>query len=693
MKQMIETWIWSTGTICRHWAVNFRKTFETAAGGHGILRIAAENDFVVHLDGVELLRGQYRDFPENKTFTTLEIPLAAGPHTFAVFGYYAGADFQTVIDSGSPGLYLTLRLPDGRLLEADRSWKARTDPAHLRDRIDKVNPQLGFCFGFDARRADGWTASDYDDSAWASAVEFSRETGLHERPTTPLEERPVQPGKLIKSGFLYRDDAGADKPYAMQAETDSCDAAAGPQANGTYFIFDFGQEEFGLLELELKADPGTICDLSHAEHLTGGKVRALVGARCFTDRYIARGTGTTEHYVLFRRVGCRFVQVNCVSGRVYAIRAAIRPLRFPLPTPKMPACDDPETRLILDASRRTLELCMHEHYVDCPWREQALYGGDARFQMLFGYDTWGNYEYAAANLGLIGESLLPGNWLPAICAPSRMTPQIPLFGMMWIVAVYEHALHSSTKKVFEAQKERIARLMDTLLAGYDPDTGLFLSPSGPAVWNFYEWRPGLNGLDADDVTDFSRLDRGPVLEAPFNLFLVETFRALAGLTGEREYADRARRLGNAVWNWFHDPGRKALLTRTGDPVTHELVQALAMYNGIVPAESAGPVLDGIVRGDHIPVSLVSMFYLVEALRAAGGTYAEWLDRKMESTFLPMARGISGTMWETELGAADFDGAGSLCHGWSALPLYYYHRCRPAIRRTPDRRPLAALEQA
>ena len=32
-----------------------------------------------------------------------------------------------------------------------------------------------------------------------------------------------------------------------------------------------------------------------------------------------------------------------------------------------------------------------------------------------------------------------------------------------------------------------------------------------------------------------------------------------------------------------------------------------------------------------------------------------------------------TFWETALGEADFDGAGSLCHGWSALAIYYYER--------------------
>ena len=31
-----------------------------------------------------------------------------------------------------------------------------------------------------------------------------------------------------------------------------------------------------------------------------------------------------------------------------------------------------------------------------------------------------------------------------------------------------------------------------------------------------------------------------------------------------------------------------------------------------------------------------------------------------------------SFWETELGEKDFDDAGSLCHGWSAMPVYYYH---------------------
>ena len=32
-------------------------------------------------------------------------------------------------------------------------------------------------------------------------------------------------------------------------------------------------------------------------------------------------------------------------------------------------------------------------------------------------------------------------------------------------------------------------------------------------------------------------------------------------------------------------------------------------------------------------------------------------------------------WETADGASAFGNAGSLCHGWSAIPVYYYHKLK------------------
>ena len=39
----------------------------------------------------------------------------------------------------------------------------------------------------------------------------------------------------------------------------------------------------------------------------------------------------------------------------------------------------------------------------------------------------------------------------------------------------------------------------------------------------------------------------------------------------------------------------------------------------------------------------------------------------------MLREGATTFWETIDGARDFSNAGSLCHGWSAIPIALYHR--------------------
>lgn len=37
-----------------------------------------------------------------------------------------------------------------------------------------------------------------------------------------------------------------------------------------------------------------------------------------------------------------------------------------------------------------------------------------------------------------------------------------------------------------------------------------------------------------------------------------------------------------------------------------------------------------------------------------------------------------TFWETIRGEEDFANAGSLCHGWSAIPIYFYQKYAMAL---------------
>ena len=102
-----------------------------------------------------------------------------------------------------------------------------------------------------------------------------------------------------------------------------------------------------------------------------------------------------------------------------------------------------EDRRIYELCLRSLRLCMMEHYVDCPWREQCLYAFDSRNQMLAGYDAFkgGNAAYARANLKLLAMDTRSTPLL-SICAPCGTDFTIPSFSLHFVLALEEYFAHT-----------------------------------------------------------------------------------------------------------------------------------------------------------------------------------------------------------------------------------------------------------
>ena len=73
----------------------------------------------------------------------------------------------------------------------------------------------------------------------------------------------------------------------------------------------------------------------------------------------------------------------------------------------------------------------------------------------------------------------------------------------------------------------------------------------------------------------------------------------------------------------------------------------------------------------IKTNLSLMYYKYQALLQKDETYLPFILDEIAELWGNMLYNKATTFWETELGASDFDDAGSLCHGWSALPIYYY----------------------
>lgn len=60
----------------------------------------------------------------------------------------------------------------------------------------------------------------------------------------------------------------------------------------------------------------------------------------------------------------------------------------------------------------------------------------------------------------------------------------------------------------------------------------------------------------------------------------------------------------------------------------------------------------------------------DALLLFGDKYKNYILDDIKAKYGKMLDEGATTFWETELGADDFGGGGSLCHGWSAIPIYY-----------------------
>lgn len=654
-------WIWTNQLTGKNQLAYFRKTFSITESGSFRFRISAEANFAAFCDGKEFLRGQYSDYPQAKTFTECTLNLSAKQHTISIEVYYAGEDFQTSWYSEQPGLWCELE----NIFVSDESWKAKLSDAFIRDNIHKITPQLGYAIGFDARFDDDFKNPSFDDSKWQNAVIVEKNPTLAERPVPVMERGAYIDGKLVKNGKLLRHDEKINEQiFAEAVAADTLDT----DGNGFYKIYDLGCERTGLVILECDVcRSGIVIDISHGEHLDDGKVRNLIDGRNFTDRYITKEG--KQRYILFRRAGARFLQLNVIGDEkdFSLLKCGMEEEMLPLPPTADFKCDLPHVIKIRDNCIRTLRCCMHEHYEDCPWREQALYSYDSRNQMMFGYYLWGNYEYAAANWKLFEGGLRPDGFL-RLNAPSKLGPPIANFSVVYITAMYEHYLYSGTKELFESLRSVAENIVAKCIENVDEKTGLYLTNPAPELWHFYEWSDGLSGNGQDE-----RAMQGPRMESIYNLYLLEMFDAMYKLTDEQKYLEMFETQRAAVRKTFYDTERKCMLTRLGDNRLHAITQTFALRYHVMPQEDEVQLLERLCRNEFIPVSTCSMRYYLEILMQFGGKFADEADKLIENVFGNMLNRNSTTMWETALGADDFRGAGSMCHGWSALPIYYYYR--------------------
>ncbi len=682
-----------------------RHTFQIDDIQSVLLYISADTNYAIWVNNRFVDSGQFHDYPDAKTYDTLDIAcyLQPGMNVIALVVYYQGVSSSQYIH-GHPGVIYAVsaggvHISSGSGVLWRRSRMYRSGP------MSRLTAQLGYTWEADGTGDDGWKTLGYapgDD--WqpilASDCRPASDRPLSARPLPKLViGEPIETHIVAQGVFLRRTeddnvarvmqadylsaraprDVFGSSPLSLPASPGiRLPASLAEGHDGLYVVVDLGREEVGYLQLEMDAADGALIDVSWGEHLDDLRVRACVGGRHFATRYRCR-TGRQKYTHPLNRIACRYLQLHIsqLTGDLTLYYAGLLPTEYPIQPAARPLLADALHQRIYDTSVRTLHLCMHEHYEDCPWREQSLYAMDMRNQALAGYYCFKEFRFPWVSLDLLARGLKSDGFLE-LCAPAEVPITIPAFTFAWVLAVGDLFQHSADQRVADHFYPSVRTIMDKHV--HAAGSGLLPLAQGPRYWHFYDWADGLDGYMRADGS-ITLPAPGERHDAPLNLFFIlalDTAAQLAEVSHDLESAHRYRRCATRLRRLTHQTfcGEDGVyLTYTGMDHRCELVQALAILAGVAPDETARRLHKKLADGDQtlVPTTLSYCYYKFEALLTDAASYRTAVFEHIERDWGYMLLQGATSFWETLNGASDFDNAGSLCHGWSGIPVYFYHR--------------------
>lgn len=626
-------WIWCNDKPdCDEYG-EFIDTFAFNSG-KALLYISADSNYTAYLNGEIVAFGQYADFPYDKVYDVIDITeyCKKGNNRLAIRVWYYGLETTQVYYQGKAGLLYCVTDGDNLLCESCEDTLSRMSPSYMNHRKQIITGQLGYGFGYNAVGEDDWIVCG--DDGFMPSVLVEQNLPLRERPCNRLVMKKVALGKEIKRLCENR------------------------------ILYDLGKEYVGFLKLSVTSLKEQDVVISYGEHIVDGSVRRIIDDRDFSVLYRAK-TGENEFTNTFRRLGCRYLEIQSESP-ITVNEIGIIPTMYEVEVKPYPELNEKQTK-IYEMCVETLRLCMHEHYEDCPWREQALYCMDSRNQMLCGYYAFGETKFPRANLELISKDNRKDGLL-SICYPMSGELVIPSFSLHYITACREYLEYSGDKEFIKSIYPKLESVVATFVNRIE--NGL-IKPfcDSNDYWNFYEWRNGLDGHSKKD-----NKDPDLILNSLLSLTLQNLAVICEELNIENEYRLISDELNQNIRETFYSQENEVFYDFTDYSSYSQLGNSLAILCGAASNSDALKICERLIddRG-MTPVTVSMSCFKYEAwLKTNKALYREKVLEDIENIYTPMIEFGSSTVWETADGESDFDNAGSLCHGWSALPIYYYN---------------------
>jgi len=696
-------WIHPAETIDRPQVTAYRLAFHLSQPVKFRCHVSADERYELYLDGMRIGRGSERGDASCWYYETYEIELEPGSHSLAARTWALGELAPWAQVSVKPGFLLSPEEPwmIEKIGTGRAKWEYAALPGYEFHKPGELELGSGpitvldgasYPWGFEKGGGDGWkeamigSAGNNGDYLHVHAPVHRlfpstlppMEGGIIRSWTVAAITEAALEGKAHEQYYPPGSVLRTERFPEWERLREGAPVAVPPYSR-LAVLLDLHNYYCGYTRLRVSGGAGSEISVSWSEALyeCGGDVSATKGDRRVVegkffrgigDRWLPDGGNDRSFETLWWTAG-RYVHIRLVTGHAPLLLDSLEleETRYPLEIQGEFSCDDASFRDFIPVAVRSLQMCMHETYMDCPYWEQLMYAGDTRLQILLTYILSPDIRPVRKALAMFQASSVNSSMLPASSYPDRNAKLIPSFCMWWISMIHDYALWRGDDAFVRSLMPSARMVVDRLLLRRGR-SGLAAPVPG---WNYMDateqWKYGIPPADEDGV------------HAAYNWQLAYTCVQMAELeqyAGEPELEQRYKRLAEELGTrlieryWDEDKGLFA------DDEAHrsysEHTQSLSVLSGLPPAELMHRIGEGLASVAGLNrTSIYFSHYLFEAYTRLGrtplllGRLRDWWKLKEQ-----------GLLTTPESFSCD---TRSDCHAWGAHPLYHLAASLAGIR--------------
>jgi len=643
----IAEWIWSSQEDCVNDFAFFRKEFQfQKTVSKARLYFSAHNTAQIYMNA-QRISGFVSPAPTNPekrkyylAYNVTDLLNRTPSVCISATALYLGGNGQNYVN-GLPGFRLQLELwyTDGsrQTVGTDSSWSTlRESPYELSapyQQLRRISPMERF----DARKLPtDWQLPGGDSPLWTLASK-----ALIAQNEWPMKRQYIPEGAVDR----------------LITPTDVT-----PPGETSRQVFDAGSIVSGWVRCRIQGIRGTTVRVRYSEDLDEqGYVKHNVcnePSSTYYDEYMMRGDDeevweANHSYKAFRYIEITGYPEALVPGQnIWVVYA-----HTDIPQTGSFNSSSALLNQLYEASVQTQKNNTLGQIVDCPHREQAQYLADSDLQaelLFYNFDARHAIEKVLSDFT---DGQLQDGTFPFVFPSNYKEPefhiQIPEWDLHYCSLMWKLYYMYGDIGILARCYETAKRMVDYYLGIIDPAVGLVPTDKG---WHISDWPYPTVEHEGEYLTV-----QNIKLFAAVTI-LVQSAQLLGRQNEGKGYLKKADALKENILKHLYDLKYRRFRSSIGSSQAHQGVNALALYNGLVPEQDRASILEFISTKEWESKTVLSL-PLLRALFENGkqeeafrlihkGDYPGWGYMMMQG---------SKTMWE------GWDDIESHSHAWNGYP--------------------------